>query len=434
MKKIFSKVVDVKLGGIPLPILIVMILSSVVLWRAGALERGGILTAWPFLISMGLVLYAIGEKLPIWNKFFGGGYVLAFVGGALAARFGIVSASDVKALSATAIENKFLHFALILLVGGSILSVKRSALLRSLVGYIPLILIGLMGAITFGTIGGLVFNVPFAKIITHYVLPIMGGGNGGGAIPMSEIYENVTGNPRGEYYGFAIAILTIANTVAIISASLLNILGQKFKSLSGEGKLVYEDLNANAKIAEEIEKVEPTAQDHLNAFYLVFAVSGVAVILYGVFSVIHLFAYTVILFILLNVLNIVPGPLKIALNNVMKGGLKLILPMVLFVIGLGTDVNELIQALAPSNVAIIVMIVFGVILFILFSSKIFKFYPIEAAITAGLCMANRGGSGDLEVLGASKRMELFPYAQISSRIGGGVILAIAGYLFSLLLK
>jgi Na+/citrate or Na+/malate symporter len=43
------------------------------------------------------------------------------------------------------------------------------------------------------------------------------------------------------------------------------------------------------------------------------------------------------------------------------------------------------------------------------------FFPIESAITAGLCMANRGGSGDLEVLSACNRMNLISYAQISSR-------------------
>lgn len=44
-----------------------------------------------------------------------------------------------------------------------------------------------------------------------YVLPIMGGGNGAGAVPLSNIYETVTGDPAANFYGFAIIILTIGN-------------------------------------------------------------------------------------------------------------------------------------------------------------------------------------------------------------------------------
>ena len=53
---------------------------------------------------------------------------------------------------------------------------------------------------------------------------------------------------------------------------------------------------------------------------------------------------------------------------------------------------------------------------------------------AGLSMANRGGSGDLAVLGACKRMPLMAYAQLSSRLGGGIVLIIASIVFGAFLK
>lgn len=50
-------------------------------------------------------------------------------------------------------------------------------------------------------------------------------------------------------------------------------------------------------------------------------------------------------------------------------------------------------------------------------------------LTAGLCMANGGGAGDVQCLGAANRMNMMPYAQISSRIGGAMMLVVASYFF-----
>ena len=60
------------------------------------------------------------------------------------------------------------------------------------------------------------------------------------------------------------------------------------------------------------------------------------------------------------------------------------------------------------------------------------FYPIESASTAGLCTTNMGGTGDIAVLSAADRMVLLPFAQISTRICGAVVLVVASILVRVL--
>ena len=77
-----------------------------------------------------------------------------------------------------------------------------------------------------GIAAGLVFGISPVDIVLKYVCPIMGGGNGAGAVPLSQIYETVTGDAAANYYSFAIIILTIANMFCIVAGALLNRLGQ----------------------------------------------------------------------------------------------------------------------------------------------------------------------------------------------------------------
>ena len=99
-----------------------------------------------------------------------------------------------------------------------------------------------------------------------------------------------------------------------------------------------------------------------------------------------------------------------------------------------TDLGELVSVITPVNFFVAAVIVLGALIGPFVFAYIVGFFPIEAAISAGLCMADRGGSGDIMVLGAAKRMNLMPYSQISSRLGGGIILVIASILFGMFAK
>ena len=54
-----------------------------------------------------------------------------------------------------------------------------------------------------------------------------------------------------------------------------------------------------------------------------------------------------------------------------------------------------------------------------FVGKWVKLYPIDAAIV-NACHSGQGGTGDVAILTAANRMQLMPFAQIATRIGGAI--------------
>ena len=48
-----------------------------------------------------------------------------------------------------------------------------------------------------------------------------------------------------------------------------------------------------------------------------------------------------------------------------------------------------------------------------------KMYPIDTAIVTA-CHRGQGGTGDVAILTAANRMQLMPFAQIATRIGGAI--------------
>ena len=349
-----------------------------------------------FMLALGIVCNEIGERIPVWNSYIGGGLVLAFVVSAYLFTNKYIPAAYEDSVRMIMDKADFLSFFIVFLICGSVLGLEKKLLLRSFAGYLPAIFGGLIGASILGIAGGLLFGVSPKLVLLNYVLPIMGGGNGAGAVPLSQIYESVTGDKAANYYTFAIAVLTIANIFAILTAALLDQVGKRKPSWTGDGSSLI-----RAGIEMDAEKEDR----------------------------IHPFAWMIILVTILAMLGVVPQETKAAAKRLTSFMSSCLVLIIMVGVGADTDLNELANAITLSNVVMAFLIVVGAILGSAVVGQLVGFYPIDSAITAGLCMANRGGSGDLAVLGASHRMGLIAYAQLSSRLGGGIVLILGSLLF-----
>ena len=233
-----------------------------------AFLRPNFLTMFSILAVFGILFGVIGDRIPYWNDYIGGGTVLVFL---MAAVFGTYKLVPVKLLEHIDIfygeqPVNFLEIFIPALIVGSVLTVNRQTLIKSMIGYIPLIIVGVIGASAGGIVVGLLFGKAPLDVMMNYVLPIMGGGTGAGAIPMSEMWANKTGRPASEWFAFAISILTIANIISILSGALLNKLGEKRPSLTGNGELVI-DTSREVVKDKEVE-IKAELSDTATAIFL----------------------------------------------------------------------------------------------------------------------------------------------------------------------
>ena len=428
---------DLKIYGAPW--YLALIASGLILITAytGALEVD-FSSCLALILAYGIIFYEIGEWLPIWNSYIGGGVLAAFFGTAIVTQLNLVPENYVEPINDFVSGDMvgFMTFFIIILIAGSVLALEKDVLLKSFVGYLPAILGGLGCAMLFGVLAGMIFGIKPSVVILKYVLPVMGGGNGAGAVPMSQIYEKATGDAAANFYAFAIIILTIANVMSIIAGGLLNKLGDKKTSWTGDKKTL---LRNNSVLVTDDEKIEPTIKDMGAAMLIAVACYAVGQLFAGyilptIFGApIHQFAYMIILVVILAATGVIPKRIRAGAKRLQK--FMTTTCSVVVMAGLGFDFNleELFHACTLQNVIIALFIVIGAIVGSAVVGWMVGFYPIDSAITAGLCMANRGGNGDIAVLGAAKRMDLMAYAQLSSRLGGGIVLIVASFLFSFLM-
>ncbi|MGL5243626.1 MAG: 2-hydroxycarboxylate transporter family protein, partial [Sarcina sp.] len=78
----------------------------------------------------------------------------------------------------------------------------------------------------------------------------------------------------------------------------------------------------------------------------------------------------------------------------------------------------------PSYLIVIFCTVLTVVVVGFFVGKWMNMNPIEAAMVTA-CNSGQGGTGDVAILTAGNRLELMPFAQVSTRLGGAATVTFA---------
>lgn len=162
---------ELKLYGAPWYITIIGCLVVIAAAYTGALETD-FASIMVLIIAYGILFFELGERLPIWNSYIGGGVLAAFFGTAIIRQLSLIPKEYLEPINEF-IGGDTINFTsiwIIVLITGSVLSLEKKILLKSFVGYFPAILGGLAAAMGFGVLSGLFFwnfsNNHYFKVCT----------------------------------------------------------------------------------------------------------------------------------------------------------------------------------------------------------------------------------------------------------------------------
>ena len=403
----------------------------------------GMAGCFAFMIVLGTILNEIGDHTPIVKSYLGGGAIVIIFGSAALNYFGLLPESLVTNITSFfKPTGAFLDFYIAALITGSILGMNRKLLVKAAARYFPAIFGGLILSFLLCSVLGQVMGFGWAKALLLIALPIMGGGMGAGATPLSKIFESSGTMTADEALSVMTPAVAIGNAISIVIAGVIVkiIVDKKW---NGQGALMQAGTvdPAELEISPEMQaKRDDIKISNLGIGVLVstsfFAWGYIVSKIWGALvpSVsIHAYAWMIITVAICKITDCLPEKIEIACYQWFQFIMKNLTTTLLVGIGLVyLDLNAVFESLNLTYLILCAVTCLGAFFGAALVGKLVGFYPVEAGITAGLCMSNMGGTGDVAVRSAADRMELMPFAQISSRLGGAIILLLGSLMLSLM--
>ncbi|MFE3190825.1 2-hydroxycarboxylate transporter family protein [Nocardia sp. NPDC059240] len=413
-----------ELDGAPLLIPVVLTAAVLLAGRFRAIPEnmiGGLAV----IVGLGMLLGPLGNRLPLVSRI-GGGALACLLTPSILVYAKVFDGNTVRAVTALMKQANFLYFVIATLVVGSILGMSRKLMVGGLIRIFPPLLAGTVAAVAAGLAVAMLFGNSFHRALFYIVVPILGGGIGEGVIPLSSAYASALGGEPGSYVAQLIPAAIIGNIAAIITAGVLRRLGDRKPELDGSGRLVR-----GPEIA--VAPTDSTVTREPNYALGVLMITGLFVLASLLEKPVHLPAP--VLVIILAVLCKLGGVFPASVEADARAVYAIIARWFIFptMIGLGMvylPLNNVMSVLSIGYVIACTAVVLAMALTGFLVGRAIAMYPVDAALVT-VCHSGLGGTGDVAILSAADRMNLMPFAQISTRIGGVTTVISAAWLIRL---
>jgi malate:Na+ symporter len=409
-------IVDFKIGIVPLPVFLVL-LAVIAGFAATGTVPSDILMAIVLLSMGGFACAELGKRIPIIRNIGAAAIFATFIPSFLAFHH-LLPASILDSVAEFTKNSNFLYLFISCIIVGSILGMDRSVLIKGFLKiFVPLAAGSVAGGIV-GTVVGVLLGLGAYHTFFFIVVPIMAGGIGEGAIPLSIGYSQILHQAQGDLFAQVLPPVMLGSLTAILLAGTLNYVGKKYPHLTGEGRLQPGE-------HDELEFEKENGGGDVDVTTIAAAVvTAVTLYLIGALTQ-RLFSFPapvamLVIAVMLKLARAVSPSLQLGAFHVYKFFSTAVTYPLLFAIGVSlTPWDKLVAAFTVPYIITIVSTVVAIMTTGFFVGGWLKMYPIDTAIVTA-CHSGQGGTGDVAILTAANRMQLMPFAQIATRIGGAI--------------
>lgn len=427
-KGIWTKLMQIKIGVVPLPLYVTL---AAIIFAASVYNTlpPDMIGGFAVIMILGILLGDLGNRIPI-LKDIGGPAILALLIPSILVFLNLINPASMKAVTTLMKTSNFLYFYISCLVVGSILGMNGKVLIQGFTRmFVPLV-VGTLSAVGMGILVGLLFGYDVKHTLFFIIVPIIGGGIGEGILPLSIAYSSILGESAESFVGQMIPAAVIGNILAVVCAGLMMRLGEKKTHLSGNGSLVKAD-KGDDLLQEKDASDKPVDFSLMGAGLLIACTFFIVGTLGHKFIGIPGPVIMILFATFIKCLSWMPNKMEEGAHHLYKFiSTSLTWPLM---VGLGMlyiPLGDVVKIVTPAYVIICAAVVLTMIASGYFVGKIMKMYPVDAAIVTG-CHSGLGGTGDVAILSASKRMALMPFAQVATRIGGVSTVILATLLLKL---
>lgn len=410
---------QMKIGPLPLPLYLIIasiVIAASIFGKLPADMLGGIAV----MMVIGMLLGDIGMKVPI-LKDIGGPAILSIFIPSILVFYNLLNPSAVAAIKSFTKTSNFLYFYIACLVSGSILGMVRSVLIQGFLRmFIPLVIGTIFSCIAGVAVGSLTGLGAYHSFF-FVVIPILSGGIGEGILPLSVAYSEILNQSPDKFIGMLVPAAMLGNLFAIMSAGYLRHLGVKKPHLTGNGTLVRSgDIDLSTK-----GENQPIDFGLMGAGLIIACSFYLFGMLANHFIPIPAPIIMILSAALVKTLGIMPHQMEQGAYQLYRFVASNLTWALLVGVGvLYTPWNEVVAAITPAYIATVAATVLAMVASGFFVGRYLNMYPIEAAMVTG-CHSGLGGTGDVAILSAGNRMELMPFAQIATRLGGACVVVLA---------